>query len=103
MDRHAKKAGINFLARFRHVPEPFFGGGIAGVDRTGEFRDASDQTLTNPHTGDVDRLGFQALGRAEFQSFGIPEQIDRTDLGAHGIRNNMRDPVKTLLTGAVQS
>ena len=73
LDRHAKEAGIAFLAGFGHVAKAAFGGGIGGVDRLGRARDAPHQPFTHAHAGDMDRFGRKPLGRAQLQRIGIAQ------------------------------
>ena len=68
--------------------KPLAAGRIGGVDRLRGLGDAADQTLAQPHPGLVHGFGVQTLGGAEFQRFGVAEQIDRADLGAHRSRRS---------------
>jgi hypothetical protein len=45
----------------------------------------------------ADRARLQAFGGTKLQRFGVAEQVDGTDLGPDGTRDQMGDPVKPLL------
>ena len=97
LDWHPAKTGIAFLAGFRHIPKPLCAGSVGGVDHGARQGGAAHQPLAQSHPGLVDGLGLQTFGGAKFQGFGVAEQIDRTHLGLHRIRDQPDDPVQPRL------
>jgi hypothetical protein len=60
-------------------------------------RHPAHQALADPHPRDVHGLGRKTLRGAQLQRVGVAQQVDRAHLGAHRIRDQMRDAVQPLL------
>ena len=69
------------LGRFGEVEDSAFGG------------DGADQALAHPQLGDVHRFLAQAVGREQLELV-VAQQIDRADLAAHRLGDQVDDAVE---------
>ena len=97
LDGHAEEGGIDLFPGFGHVAKALFARGIGGVDGKARARHPAHKTFAQFHARLVDGFGLQPFGGAEFEGFGIAEEVDRADLGSHGIGDQMGDAVKPVL------
>ena len=68
-------------------------GGLGEVEDAPFRGDRADQALAHPQPGDVDRFLAQAVGGEQLEDI-VAQQIDRADLAAHRLGDEVDDAVE---------
>ena len=101
LNRHAKEAGEDLLAGFRHETKAFGRRRVRLIHWVLGAGDAAHKAFADAHPGLVDGFGVQTFCGTQLQRIGIAKQIDRADFRAHLIGNDMSDAVKPFLPCAI--
>ncbi len=85
-DRRAEERSVAFLAGFGEVAVARVARGVFQVQGFFARPDQTDQALVGRHADLADRALVQAFGGHQHKAIGLGvQQVDRTDLAAHGL------------------
>ena len=92
-DRHSGEAVEAFFAGFGPVGEGGVLGGLGEIEDAALRRDRPDQAFAHPQAGDVHRFLAQPVGGEQFELI-VAQQVDRADIAAHRLGDQVDDPVE---------
>ena len=98
-DRHAGEAVEALLPRFGPVGEGGMLGSLGEVEDAALGGDRADQALAHPQPRHVHRFLAQAVGGEQLEEI-VAQQVDRADVAAHRIRDQVDDAVELALRRA---
>ena len=92
-DRHPRKAVEALLSGLWTISESRVAGRFGEVEDASFGGDRADKALRHPQPRHVDRFLAQAVRREQLQHV-VAQQVDRADLAAHRLGDNVDDTVE---------